>query len=124
MKKIHWNEISEPLITESGEIITELIGRAGVDGEIFNHSLARIVIPPGKSSSAHYHKHSQETYYILQGEGLMDIDGEIHVLKPGTACHILPGENHRIENRGGINLEFLAICAPAWVPEDSFEVGT
>lgn len=122
MKKIHWDEITEPLITESGEIITELIGKGSLDGEKFNHSLARIVIPPGKSSSAHYHGHSQETYYILQGEGRMDIDGETHLLKPGTACHILPGETHRIENQGVINLEFLAVCAPAWVPEDSFEV--
>ncbi len=122
MKKIHWNEITEPLITESGEIITELIGKASAEGEIFNHSLARIVIPPGKSSSAHYHKLSQETYYILQGEGLMDIDGESHVLHPGTACTILPGENHLIENQGIVDLEFLAVCVPAWVPEDSFEV--
>ena len=122
MKKIHWNEISEPLITDSGEIITELIGKASMDGEMFNHSLARIVIPPGKSSSPHYHKNSQETYYILQGEGRMDIDGEIHILHPGTACHILQGEKHRIENKGVVNLEFLAVCVPAWVPEDSFEV--
>jgi mannose-6-phosphate isomerase-like protein (cupin superfamily) len=122
MKKIHWNQISEPMTTKSGEIITELIGRASVDGEIFNHSLARIVIPPGKSSTLHYHKISQETYYILQGEGLMDVDGESHVLHPGTACNMQPGEKHRIENQGSVDLEFLAICAPAWVVEDSFEV--
>jgi len=122
MKKIHWNQISEPMITKSGEIISELIGKASVDGVFFNHSLARIVIPPGKSSSLHYHKKSQETYYILQGEGLLVVDGESYVLHPGTACNIQPGENHRIENQGSVDLEFLAICAPAWVAEDSFEV--
>jgi mannose-6-phosphate isomerase-like protein (cupin superfamily) len=84
--------------------------------------LARIVIPPGKSSIPHYHKNRQETYYILQGEGTMVLDGEKLVLHPGTAIIILPEETHYIENKGIVDLEFLAICVPAWVPEDSFEV--
>jgi len=122
MKKIHWNDISEPLATDTGEIISELIGRSAGDGANPNHSLARIVIPPGKSSGVHYHKLSQETYYILQGEGSMELDGESFILHPGTACNIQPGEVHFIENKGSVDLEFLAVCVPAWVSEDSFEV--
>jgi len=120
MKVIHRDEIKTPLETASGEIIFELIGKAAGDGS--NHSLAWIVIPPGKSSAPHYHKVSQETYYILAGEGQMQVDEASFVLKPGQACFIEPQEVHQISNRKNEDLIFLAICVPSWVPEDSFEV--
>jgi mannose-6-phosphate isomerase-like protein (cupin superfamily) len=122
MKVIDWKDIQQPLITPAGEIIFELIGAAVEDGVHPDHSLARIVIPPGKSSSAHYHKLSEETYYILKGEGAMRVNGEQFTLYPGQACYLEPGDVHRIENQGKEDLEFLAACTPAWVPEDSFEV--
>ena len=112
--------IEDPLITPQGEIIAEIIGAAA--GDDANHSLARIIIPPGKSSSVHYHKISQETYFILKGEGSMMIDGRMFGLLPGQACWIEAGEVHQIKNEGETELVFIAVCAPAWVPEDSFEV--
>ena len=118
MKLVSSDEIAEPLRTPSGEVIYELIGRAS--GEQSNHSLARIVIPPGKSSEPHFHKVSQETYYILAGEGLMQVDGVEFLARPGQACLIETGEIHQISNPGKDDLVFLAVCVPAWVPEDSF----
>lgn len=112
--------IENPLITPQGEIIAEMIGTAA--GDNANHSLARIIIPPGKSSSSHYHKISQETYFILKGEGSMTINNQDFTLLPGQACWIEAGEVHQIKNNGETELVFIAICAPAWVPEDSFEV--
>ena len=120
MKVIHSREISEPLVTPSGEIISELIGKGS--GNEPNHSLARIVIPPGKSSHSHYHKSSQETYYILEGEGQMKVNGAEFILKPDQACLIESGVIHQISNLGERDLIFLAVCVPPWVPEDSFEV--
>jgi len=122
MKITDWKEIQQPLETESGEIIYELVGNAQNDGHQLNHSLARIIIPPGKSSSAHYHKISEETYYILQGEGQMQVNEKDFKLHPGNACYLAPGDIHRIANEGDVDLEFLAVCTPAWVPEDSVEV--
>ena len=120
MRVVQSNEISEPLVTPSGEIISELIG-VGSGGQP-NHSLARIVIPPGKSSEPHYHKVSQETYFILEGEGRMSVGGKEFNIKPGQACHIEPEEIHQIKNQREENLVFLAVCVPPWVPEDSFGV--
>ncbi|MCJ7715163.1 MAG: cupin domain-containing protein [Anaerolineales bacterium] len=116
------NNDQQPLVTDSGEIIFELVGLA-VSGEHNpNHSLAQIVIPPGKSSSLHYHKISQETYFILEGEGKMFVDEEKFTLHEGQACLIEPRETHQISNIGVIDLVFLAVCVPAWVLDDSFEV--
>lgn len=122
MKITDWKEIQQPLETESGEIIYELIGNAECDGTTPNHSLARIIIPPGKSSSIHYHKISEETYYILQGEAQIRVNEKDFKLHTGNACYLAPGDIHRIENKGDVDLEFLALCTPAWVPDDSFEV--
>ena len=122
MKITNWKEIQNPLETESGEIIFELIGNVHNDGSQPNHSLARIIIPPGKSSNTHYHKQSEETYYILQGEGHMQVNEKQFTLNPGNTCYLASGEIHRIENRGTVDLEFLAVCTPAWDPGDSYEV--
>ena len=123
MRVIKKSEITNEFITPQGEIIYELIGKSELTGGTTRHSFAHIVIPPDKSSVLHFHKISEETYYILKGEGWMRIDQGEFSLQPGQACLIEPGEKHQIFNRGKIDLEFLAVCAPAWVPEDSFEVG-
>lgn len=116
------NSDNRPLITKTGEIIYELIGKAVPSTPDASHSLARIVIPKGKSSEPHFHKISQETYFILEGEGQMCVDGEETTLRSNQACHIEPGEIHQIKNLGESDLIFLAVCVPPWVPEDSFEV--
>ncbi len=33
----------------------------------------------------HYHKRLTEIYYILEGEGTMELDGERHSVRPGDA---------------------------------------
>jgi len=111
-----------PLVTDTGEMITELIGRAITPKMDPQHSLAKIVLPSGMSSSKHYHKVSEETYYILAGEGWMYVNGENFDLVPGDICYLAPGDIHRIENKRSEDLVFLAVCTPAWIPEDSFEV--
>ncbi len=110
------------LHTPQGEIIYELVGRGDDSGAVEQHSLAYVIIPPEKSSVRHYHQDAEETYYILKGEGWMEIDDEEFALTPGQACLIEAGEVHRIENRGEENLEFLAACAPAWTAEDSYQL--
>lgn len=110
----------DPFVTPSGEIIAEMIGKAV--GDDANHSLARIVIPNGKSSNLHYHKVTEETYFILKGEAEMQVNGKKFKLIPGQACYLEPGDIHQVHNEGEADLVFLAFCAPAWVPDDSFEV--
>ncbi len=122
MRIKHFDQVTDPLETPSGEVIYELVGKAGGEEPAPNHSLARIVIPRGKSSAPHYHKISQETYYVLEGEGVMTVDGEQHTLHPGQSIVIEPEEVHQIANHGVYDLVFLAVCVPAWDVEDSYEV--
>jgi mannose-6-phosphate isomerase-like protein (cupin superfamily) len=120
MQPISRDQIREPLVSDHGEIVYELVGQAAEHGGAIQHSVAYIVIPTGKSSLAHYHQFSEETYYILKGVARMVIDEDIFSFSPGQACLILPGQTHRIFNTGEGDLEFLAVSAPAWVPGDSY----
>jgi mannose-6-phosphate isomerase-like protein (cupin superfamily) len=63
---------------------------------------------------------SEETYYILTGTARMVIDQHELSLSPGQACLIQPREWHQIFNPGDVDLQFLAICAPAWNAADSY----
>ncbi len=107
-----------PLVQPWGETVFELVGRPADHGGAA-HSLAHIILAPGHASARHYHHHTEETYYLLAGTAEMVIDERTLTLDAGQACLIVPGERHQIFNRGAENLEFLAVCAPAWAPDDS-----
>jgi mannose-6-phosphate isomerase-like protein (cupin superfamily) len=114
-------DIAEPFRAPLGELIFEMIGRPEATGGTINHSLAHVVIRPGSSSPAHYHQASEETYYVLKGGAQVVIDDSEFTLHPGQACLIMPGESHQVFNHEEIDLELLAICAPAWTADDSFD---
>jgi len=81
------------------------------------YSLAHAVLKPGKTSQPHRLKTS-EVYYILEGEGLMHIDGETKPVLPGHAVYIPPMANQFIKNTGAVDLKFICIVDPAWRKED------
>lgn len=120
MRVVRKEDISNPVKNPGGEAIYEMIGRLPEIGGSIHHSVVHVVLPAGKSSQAHYHKVSEETYYLLKGVGLMRVDGKTFRLHPGQACLIKPLETHQISNEGEDDLEFLTVSAPAWTAEDSF----
>ena len=64
----------------------------------------------------HYHKRLTEIYYILEGEGQMELDGELHPVRPGDAILIKPGCRHRAIGK----LRVLNIPVPAFDPADEW----
>jgi mannose-6-phosphate isomerase-like protein (cupin superfamily) len=101
-----------------GEAVQEILGLQA--GGVQSHSLARMTIAPGKSSLPHFHKESEESYLILSGKAKLVIDAKSFELSPGDAVLIEPDEVHQIFNPAKQDLVFLAVCVPAWQPEDSF----
>ena len=100
-----------------GEIVHELFG--SVAGGSQQHSLAQIVIPPGKSSLRHYHPVAEESYMILSGTGRLELDGQTANMGPGDSVVIRPRQVHRIWNTGDEDLVLLAVCVPPWTPDNS-----
>ncbi len=105
------------MATDHGEVVFELFGAAA--GGSQTHSLAQIVIPPGKASLKHFHPSVEESYYILSGSARMEIDADAAILGPGDSIVIRPEQVHRISNIGDSNVVLLAVCVPPWTPECS-----
>jgi mannose-6-phosphate isomerase-like protein (cupin superfamily) len=119
MRIVSKENVREPLRNPLGEVVYPLIGEPEEQGGAEKHSVAVVVIPPGGSSAGHYHNVAEETYYILRGTARMVIDEASFELAPGQVCLIQPLERHQIFNVGEEELEFIAVCAPPWVAEDS-----
>ncbi len=117
MAHIKHKDDCQPLISEHGEIVYELAGAAA--GGVVQHSLAHIELPPGKASLKHFHPEAEESYYLLAGVGRVVIDGKTYALNTGQVVAIAPGMVHQIFNDGPEVLHFLAVCAPAWTPDNS-----
>ena len=71
-----------------------------------------------RDSRAHYHKQMTEIYIVLEGEGVLEADGETYPLKPMTTVMIPPGCVHRAVG----NLRIINVPIPAFDPADEFEV--
>ena len=63
----------------------------------------------------HAHKIQEQIYQVLDGEGLMELDGERRVVRSGDCIFIPPGVRHAIYNTGRADLTFFVITAP---PDD------
>ena len=53
----------------------------------------------GTSNTTHYHN-AEESVIVIEGEGLMVIDGKEHIVHPNDAAFISPGAHHSIANHG------------------------
>lgn len=116
---MHLRNVSDvqALESEHGETVYETVGHAA--GGATSHSLAQIVLSPGCASQPHYHPTAEETYHILSGAGEIRIDDTRRAIKPGDSIYVAPGAVHQITNTGPDNLIFLAVCVPAWTPDNS-----
>lgn len=119
MRLTRKEDITAPFESGTGERVYEILGAPEAIGGASHHSFSHVVIPAGCSSRPHYHPVAEETYYILAGEGRMLVDGKELILRPGDALLILPPEVHQIFNDTDRDLEFIAVCAPAWEPSNS-----
>ena len=102
---------AEPFTTKDGSTIREL-HHTGVQ------SLAEATLEPGQATERHYHARAEEIYFLLEGEGEMEIDGERRRVGPGDAVLIPAGARHQI--RADALLRFLCCCAPPYSHGDTF----
>jgi mannose-6-phosphate isomerase-like protein (cupin superfamily) len=116
MEVFNINEV-EPFITKDGSEIRELL--AYRNSSIRNQSLAEARVPVNGATLEHYHKKTEEIYYITEGIGKMVIEGEERIVKAGDAIAIPPGKRHKIWNIGNNVLKILCCCAPCYEHEDT-----
>jgi quercetin dioxygenase-like cupin family protein len=60
----------------------------------------------------HSHKVQEQVYHVIEGEGLMHIDGKDHVVRKHDYVFLPPGIAHAISNTGLTDLVFLVVTSP------------
>ena len=113
--------MGEEFTTLDGSRILELI-RPEREGS-HNLSLARATINPGKSTYRHRHLKSEEVYYVLQGEGALEIAARIERVQ-ADAWLIPAGAEHRVTCMSEEPLVILCACSPPYQDEDTELTGS
>tara|TARA_R110002096_G_scaffold240324_7_gene432127 strand:+ start:1091 stop:1450 length:360 start_codon:yes stop_codon:yes gene_type:complete len=114
------NQIAEqePFTTADGSTIRSILDRTNAPVE--NQSLAEASLPSGGSTQRHFHKVSEELYFILEGSGTMEINGTSQNVAVGDAILIPTEKWHQISADKGTDLRFLCCCSPPYSHEDTF----
>ena len=108
---------SRDYVTLDGSRIFELI-RPELDGSR-NLSLARATVEPGAATLRHRHREAEEIYFVLSGEGALEIGAGIERVGPGDARLIPPGTEHRVTAIGPEPLVLLCACSPPYQHDDT-----
>ncbi len=74
------------------------------------------VVDISTAARTHYHRKMTEIYYVLEGSGHMELDGDLHPVAPGAAILIKPGCRHRAIGR----MKIVNIPVPAFDPDDEW----
>ena len=84
-----------------------------------NHVLSVHLVEIKQDSRTHYHKGFTETYYFLEGEGQIELNGTLHPAKPGMVVQIRPGTRHRaVPGKGPMKI--LNIVVPPFDARDEW----
>ena len=68
------------------------------------------------NAKLHHHEKLTEFYYVTEGKGQLELDGERVDVEPGVLVQINPPTKHRAIG----DFTSLVLCSPGWTPEDNF----
>jgi len=60
----------------------------------------------------HVHKWQEQVYHVLEGDGLLTLDGERRLLRCHDYVWVPPGVRHSFTNNGATPLVFLVVTSP------------
>jgi mannose-6-phosphate isomerase-like protein (cupin superfamily) len=70
------------------------------------------VYQPRAYVAPHKHRIQEQIYHVLDGEGLMEIEGKRTVVRKDDVVFIPPGTEHAIYNTGMVDLRFIVVTSP------------
>jgi mannose-6-phosphate isomerase-like protein (cupin superfamily) len=75
--------------------------------------MGMVILPAGRSSSAHTHETEQEVWYVVSGWGRVRIGDEEAEIRPDTVVVAPPGLAHQLINDGEDDLKAIWLFTPA-----------
>ncbi len=68
-----------------------------------------LLLPAGASDGKHRHAGVEEIYYVLNGDGEVQVNGETSAIHKGDAVPVSLNEVHSFKNNGTADLEFMIV---------------
>lgn len=115
-KIVNWKDLNK-IEDGCGGVIYKILDTE--NSGLKNVEIAMCIFSPGEVANLHYHNKMEELYFIVEGEGEIEINGQCHKIKAEDCIAIPVGTIHRMKNISKSNtLKFLSINSPAWQMSD------
>ena len=69
-------------------------------------------VSSGCEEIRHYHKKSEQFFYVLSGIASLEVDGKMNLLNPQEGLHVEAGKPHQLRNDQNFDLIFLVTSVP------------
>ena len=77
-----------------------------------NLAVIEELMPPGAAEIRHHHDRAQQFFYVLEGQIMMEVEGETVLLSAGSGVRIMPGKRHQVRNPSSGPVRFLVVSQP------------
>ena len=107
---IHRDDLEPSPSPDEGWSRYDLLGEE--NAKLVGASCELIVLNPGESMKDHFHVNCEHYIFVLSGDGVLEAEGETHVVTMNYMISIEPGEIHALRNTGEGVLELLEFVIP------------
>lgn len=73
---------------------------------------------PKRRKNAHYHKKTTEWIFVVEGRGVLELNGRNYRIEAGDWIRVEPEEFHALRNQGEQHMVVACICSPHFNMED------
>lgn len=108
MAHVAWQEFPGHF---GGALSKALVGPENSGSKRIDFRISRYA--PNAYVQEHVHKVQEQIYYVLEGEGLLTLDDEKHLMRAHDYVYVPPGVRHSFTNTGLAGLVFLVVTTPA-----------
>ncbi len=108
MARVDWRQYPGHF---GGALSKALVDPAGTGTKLVDFRISRYA--PAAYVEEHVHAVQEQIYYVLEGEGVLTLDGERRLMRAHDYVWVPPGVRHGFTNTGTAGLVFLVVTTPA-----------
>ena len=108
MARVAWREYPGHF---GGALSKALVGPENSGSSLMDFRISRYA--PNAYVQEHVHKVQEQVYYVLEGEGVLTLGKDRHLMRAHDYVYVPPGVRHSFTNTGLSGLVFLVVTTPA-----------
>ena len=99
-------KLTNPGVSEMYWLVDKEVGATKMMAVLYEYQ------PNFSTKRVHYHEKRESAYIVLEGEALVHLKGEEHMLHPGDAAYLSPLDIHGVVGSDPNGLKMMEIWAP------------